>query len=42
MPAEKKGIEGVTGEDIYFEEPYLLSNLKIFSENAHDRIDGGI
>jgi hypothetical protein len=42
MPAEEKGVEGVTGEDVYFDHPYLRANLKIFSENAHRRIEDGI
>jgi hypothetical protein len=41
MPAEYKGIEGITGEDVYFESPYLKSNLKIFSEKAHALIENG-
>lgn len=41
MPAENKGIEGITGEHVYFDFPYLRSNLKIFSEKAHDRIESG-
>jgi hypothetical protein len=31
-PPEYKGIDGVTGEDVRFENGYLLSNIKIFSE----------
>jgi len=42
IPAEVKGVEGVTGEDVYFDHPYLRANLKIFSENAHQRIEEGI
>jgi hypothetical protein len=38
-PAEEKGVEGVIGQDVYFEYPYLKSNLKIFSETAKDIID---
>lgn len=40
-PAEKKGVEGVIGENIYFEHPYLKANLKVFSENLADLIDSG-
>lgn len=38
-PAEKKGIQGVIGEDVYFESPYLRGNLKIYSEAAKNLID---
>jgi uncharacterized protein len=41
MPAEKKGIHGITGEDVYFEDGYLKTNLKIFSEGANDLIRKG-
>jgi hypothetical protein len=40
-PAENKGIEGIVGENVYFEEPYLKANLKIFSEQLKKVIDGG-
>lgn len=40
-PAEKKGIHGVVGEDIYFEDGYLKGNLKIFSDKLKDLIDKG-
>ena len=33
-PAEKKGVQGVIGEDVYYEAPYLRGNLKIYSEAA--------
>lgn len=33
-PAEKKGVQGVIGEDVYFDAPYLRGNLKIYSEAA--------
>jgi len=43
MPAEEKGIEGVIGQDVYFDEKdrYLKANLKIFSENLANLIDYG-
>ena len=41
MPAEKKGIHGVIGEDVYFEDGYLKGNLKIFSEFVNDLIKKG-
>lgn len=37
--AEEKGVSGVTGEDIYFESPYLKSNLKVFSSNMAQVIE---
>lgn len=33
-PAEKKGVQGVIGEEVYFDAPYLRGNLKIYSEAA--------
>lgn len=41
MPAEKKGVHGTTGEDIYFESPYLKGNLKLFSESIAKEIEDG-
>ncbi len=40
-PAEEKGIHGVTGDDVYFEYPYLKANLNIFSEHLDDIIEDG-
>ncbi|AVL75514.1 DUF2213 domain-containing protein [Providencia rettgeri] len=40
-PAEKKGIEGVIGENVYFDPPYLRANIKIFSDVALSNIDSG-
>lgn len=40
-PPEQKGIEGIVGEDVYFEDGYLKGNLKIFSENLAERIEDG-
>ncbi len=40
-PAEKKGIEGVIGENVYFDYPYLKGNLKILSNAALNQIDNG-
>src|ERR1700741_3702791 len=39
LPAEKKGVHGVIGEEVYFEEPYLRGNLKIISENLDEKIN---
>lgn len=33
-PAEKKGVQGVIGQDVYFDAPYLRGNIKIYSEAA--------
>ena len=41
LPAEKKGIHGVVGEDVYFEDGYLKGNLKIFSDTMAQSIDEG-
>lgn len=40
-PAERKGVHGVIGEDVYFEDGYLKANLKIFSNKLADLIDSG-
>ena len=33
-PAEKKGIEGVIGENVYFDYPYLRGNIKVLANRA--------
>jgi len=38
-PAEKKGIHGITGSRVDFENNILYSDLKIFSESLADKID---
>ena len=40
-PAEKKGVHGTIGEQVYFEYPYLKGNLVVFSESLHDTIEDG-
>ena len=40
-PAEKKGIQGVIGENVYYDHPYLRANIKIFSDAALSDIDSG-
>ena len=40
-PAEEKGIQGVTGEDVYYEDGYLKANLKLYSESQADLIESG-
>lgn len=39
--AEDKGIHGVIGENVYFEDGYLKGNLKIFSEELAQLIENG-
>lgn len=39
--AEKKGIQGTTGEDIYFKDGVLYGNMKVFSESMKNLIEGG-
>ncbi len=40
-PPEEKGIHGVIGEDVYFEEGYLKGNLKIFSQELMKLMEDG-
>ncbi len=40
-PAEKKGIEGVVGEDVYYKDGILYGNIKILSEGLSDLIESG-
>lgn len=40
-PAEKKGIDGVIGEDVYFKDDYLYGNIKLFSQELGEKIDSG-
>lgn len=40
-PAEQKGVEGVTGEQISFEGDTLYANLKLYSQELADEIDAG-
>lgn len=41
VPAEEKGIHGVIGEDIYFDEGVLYANIKIFTDDLADLIESG-
>jgi hypothetical protein len=41
LPAEKKGIHGVIGEDVYYDNGYLKGNVKIFSDKLANLIDKG-
>lgn len=40
-PAEQKGVQGVTGEDVYFKDDTLYANIKLFSENMAGLIESG-
>ena len=40
-PPEKKGVHGIIGEDVHYEDGYLKGNLKIFSEKLADLIESG-
>jgi hypothetical protein len=40
-PAEKKGVQGVIGEEILFDGEYLKGNLKVFSEKLMNLIKNG-
>ena len=41
MPAERKGIQGTIGEQVYFDAPYLRANIKIHSTAAQSLIKAG-
>ncbi|PWF25051.1 DUF2213 domain-containing protein [Corticimicrobacter populi] len=40
-PAEKKGVQGTTGESAYFDYPYLRNNIRLYSESMQGLIDRG-
>lgn len=40
-PAERKGIQGVTGEQVYFDGEFIRSNIKVMSEAMAAQIDAG-
>jgi len=40
-PAERKGVHGVIGEEVFFDGEYLRGNLKVFSEAMANVIDNG-
>ena len=41
MPAERKGVQGVIGEDVFFEGDTLYGNLKVFSQSMAGLIEAG-
>lgn len=40
-PAERKGVQGVIGEQVFFEGDTLFANLKVFSQSLANQIDAG-
>lgn len=40
-PAEKKGVQGVIGEQVYFDGTYLRGNLKMFAEAIKGAVSSG-
>lgn len=40
-PAEKKGVSGVIGEDVYVKDGVLYGNIKVFSEQFARQIENG-
>ncbi len=42
IPPEKNGFDGVTGEEVYFEDDELKSNVKVFTERLPKLIENGI
>jgi len=40
-PPDDKGVRGVVGEEVYFEDPYLRGNIKLFSGEMGDKVDEG-
>lgn len=41
MPAEQKGIEGVIGETVFWDAPYLRGTLRILAESAKQAVSNG-
>ncbi|OOF49280.1 hypothetical protein BKK52_04020 [Rodentibacter trehalosifermentans] len=40
-PAERKGVSGVIGEEVYFKDGVLYGNIKAFSESLARKIENG-
>lgn len=38
---EKKGVQGVIGENVYFDYPYLRGNIRVYSDAAKSLIENG-
>jgi hypothetical protein len=41
VPAEQKGVHGVVGQDVYYQDGYMYGNLKAFSDTLAALIDSG-
>lgn len=41
IPAEQKGIQGMIGEQVYFDAPYVRGNIKVLSSAAMAQIGAG-
>ena len=41
IPAEQKGVHGIITENVWFEEPYLKADIKVYSEHLKDLINKG-
>lgn len=41
LPAERKGVHGVIGEEVFFDGEYIRGNLKVFSEAMANVIGNG-
>ena len=41
VPAELKGVEGVIGENVYYDNGVLYANIKVFSDNMDTLIGAG-
>ena len=41
MPTEKKGVHGIIGEDVRYEAPFLVGNVRILSESLKNSINNG-
>ena len=42
MSAEKKGVEGIIGQDVFYEDGYLKGNIKVFSDRLSELIETGM
>ena len=42
LPAEKKGVEGIVGQDVYYQDGYLKGNIKVFSDRLAELIQSGM
>lgn len=40
-PAERKGVQGTTGQELYFDGKFVRGNIKVFSEAMKDAIESG-